>query len=170
MSADPRAQIEPLREADIPALIQLARDIWYHHYPSIISVDQIEYMLAQRYSPELIRTELAAKGVWWDVLRINGALAAFASCELGARAGEMKLDKLYVRNDLQGRGYGSLLIAHVANRAREEACSKLYLQVNRNNSSAIRAYEHNGFEIREAAKFDIGGGFVMDDYVMVKTI
>ena len=47
--------ILPLGEQDIPALIELARAIWYAHYPSIITVEQIEYMLGQRYHPDLIR-------------------------------------------------------------------------------------------------------------------
>lgn len=47
-----RAHIHALDEQDIPALIELARAIWYAHYPSIITVEQIEYMLGQRYSPK----------------------------------------------------------------------------------------------------------------------
>jgi len=82
----------------------------------------------------------------------------------------MKLDKLYVRTDLHGRGLGGLLIRHVAGKARVLGCKRLSLQVNKNNASAIRAYRHNGFEVREAAKFDIGRGFYMDDYVMVKDL
>jgi ribosomal protein S18 acetylase RimI-like enzyme len=82
----------------------------------------------------------------------------------------MKLDKLYVRNDLHGRGYGSMLMRHVEQRARTRGCTQLYLQVNKNNRSAIEAYLKNGFVVTQAATFDIGGGFYMDDYVMTKDI
>ena len=50
--------------------------------------------------------------------------------------------------------------------ARERAATVLCLQVNRGNRDAIAAYQRYGFVIREARVFDIGGGFVMDDYVM----
>jgi GNAT superfamily N-acetyltransferase len=97
-------------------------------------------------------------------------MVAFACCELGEHRDTMKLDKLYVRYDLRGRGYGSLLLSHVEERARSLECTRLYLQVNKNNRSAIDAYLRNGFSVSEAARFDIGRGFIMDDYVMSKAL
>jgi diamine N-acetyltransferase len=163
-------RILPLRDEDIPDLVQLARDIWYAHYPSIITIEQIEYMLDQRYRPEIISSQLASNAAWWDKLLLNGAMVAFASYELCEHADAMKLDKLYVRYDLRGRGYGSLLMQHVERCARDRGRTRLYLQVNKNNASAVDAYRRNGFTVTEAARFDIGRGFVMDDYVMSKTL
>lgn len=163
-------RILPLREENIADLVQLARDIWYAHYPSIITVEQIEYMLDQRYRPEIIRSQLASNTAWWDKLLLDGAMVAFASYELAEHADAMKLDKLYVRYDLRGRGYGSLLMQHVEECARAHGRTRLYLQVNKNNASAIDAYLRNGFEVTEAARFDIGRGFIMDDYVMSKAL
>ena len=40
--------ISPLHDADIGPVCALAREIWMQHYPGIITVKQIEYMLAQR--------------------------------------------------------------------------------------------------------------------------
>ncbi len=163
-------RILPLRDEDIPDLVRLARDIWYAHYPSIITVEQIEYMLDQRYRPEIIRSQLASNTAWWDKLLRDGAMVAFASYELSEHADAMKLDKLYVRYDLRGRGYGSLLMQHVEQCARARGRTRLYLQVNKNNASAIDAYLRNGFAVTEAARFDIGRGFIMDDYVMSKAL
>jgi len=162
--------ILPLSDADIPDLIQLARTIWYAHYPSIITVEQIEYMLDQRYRPEIIRRQLASGTAWWDKLLVDGAMVAFASYELSEHAGAMKLDKLYVRYDLRGQGYGRLLIGHVEAKARAQGKTRLYLQVNKNNATAIAAYLRNGFVVTESARFDIGCGFIMDDFVMSKTL
>jgi ribosomal protein S18 acetylase RimI-like enzyme len=97
-------------------------------------------------------------------------MVGFAACEVGEHAGEIKLDKIYVRYDLRGKGYGSLLIRHIEQRARAAGYRSIYLQVNKRNASAIRAYERNGFIIRAAATFDIGNGFIMDDYVMAKPL
>ena len=168
----PRSDIRivPLREDDIAELIRLARAIWYAHFPGIITVEQIEYMLDQRYRPEAIREQLANGTAWWDKLLLDDAMVGFACCELGEHRDAMKLDKLYVRYDLRGRGYGSLLLRHVEERARSLRCRRLYLQVNKNNRSAIEAYLHNGYSVSEAAQFDIGHGFIMDDYVMSKAL
>ena len=51
-------RIEPLAEGDIPALIELAGIIWRHHYPGMISMEQIDYMLAERYTPEIGRAHV----------------------------------------------------------------------------------------------------------------
>jgi ribosomal protein S18 acetylase RimI-like enzyme len=164
------ARVVPVREEDIPDVVRLAREIWYAHYPSIVTVEQIEYMLDQRYRAEVIRAQLASDTAWWDKLLLDGAMVAFASYELSKHPDEMKLDKLYVRYDLRGRGYGSQLMRHVEERARARGCTRLYLQVNKNNRSAIDAYVRNGFAVIEAGRFDIGGGFVMDDYIMSKAL
>ncbi len=47
---------------------------------------------------------------------------------------------------------------------------RLILSVNKRNAQAIAAYKRNGFVIAESVVTDIGGGFVMDDYVMAKGI
>jgi len=159
-------RIEPLVAADVERLVALAREIWYAHYPGIVSEAQIEYMLAQRYDPRLIRAELERSDVWWDKLMIGDEMAGFASCFLGGAAGEMKLDKLYVHQRHQRQGYGGLLIARTVEVARSQGCSRLTLAVNKGNRAAIASYLKHGFRITDAVVKDIGGGFVMDDYVM----
>ena len=161
-------EIAPLEPADVEALCTLAREIWRAHYPPIIGSGQTEYMLGQRYEPALIRSELAREGVWWDVLREDGRIVAFASSLLDADARELKLDKLYVHPERQRRGYGGALIERACERAARLGCAKLALAVNKRNAIAIAAYHKHGFRIREAVVKDIGGGFVMDDYVMEK--
>lgn len=166
----PGARIEPLREDDIPELIRLAREIWFQHYPGIITIEQIEYMLGQRYTPTVIGEQLRSTACWWEKLLVEGAFVAFTQYELGKEAGTMKLDKLYVRADMRGRGYGSLLIRHIEARAAQAGCTRLELQVNKHNDASIAMYRRYGFEVAREAVFDIGGGFVMDDYVMRKPI
>ena len=161
-------RISPLVDADIEPLTVLAREIWRQHYPGIITVKQIEYMLEQRYKPEILREELQRQGLWWDKLLVDGRMTGFASYFLTANAGEMKLDKLYVHRDHQRKGYGGMLVARALGIARENKCATLVLAVNKNNRNAIAAYRKYGFRSAGSAVTDIGGGFVMDDYIMVK--
>ncbi len=161
--------IAPLGDSDVPALVALARDTWRRHYPSIISEAQIEYMLAQRYDEAAIRAQIGLPDTWWDVMKQDGALAGFAQYERSG-ADAIKLDKIYVGYDRRGQGLGSLLLRHVESEARAKGARRLYLQVNKNNVSAIGAYRRNGFEVAREVVVDIGGGFVMDDYVMEKVL
>lgn len=164
------ADLAALVAAEVDELISLAGAIWRAHYPAIISSAQIEYMLAQRYTPAVVHAELARDDVWWDRVRINGTMTAFASCLMTAGAGEMKLDKLYVDPAYQRGGLGGMLIAHACARARTHGCRMLTLAVNKRNAAAIAAYRKQGFEVVESVVKDIGGGFVMDDYVMSRHV
>lgn len=168
MRAD--ARIEPAAPVDAERIAALAREIWCAHYPAIIGVAQIEYMLGQRYDPALIRAELARCGLWWDKLTVGDELAGFASYFLADRPQQMRLDKIYVHPRRQRRGYGALLIEHACARAREQGCTKLWLAVNKNNRNAIAAYLKHGFAVADAVVTDIGEGFVMDDYIMARSL
>jgi GNAT superfamily N-acetyltransferase len=160
-------QVRAVEPADVEAVQALARRIWHAHYPGIISVAQIEYMLDERYRPEVVRAELARDDVWWELATIAGDAIGFSSCLRSGAPGEMKLDKLYVLQAWQGHGVGRRLLERVIERCRSLACPRLVLAVNKRNSSSIAAYERWGFRIEQAVTKDIGGGFVMDDYVMV---
>jgi ribosomal protein S18 acetylase RimI-like enzyme len=162
--------IEPLTDVEVEPMTALAREIWYAHYTALIGTAQIEYMLAQRYHPAAVREELARDGVWWDKLIVGAEMAGFASYWLVPSAGEMKLDKLYVHPRHQRSGYGGLMIARACEAARARACSRLVLAVNKGNAGAIAAYLKHGFRIAESVTRDIGGGFVMDDYLMEKPL
>jgi diamine N-acetyltransferase len=161
--------IQPLGPNDAVELAALAREIWLAHYPAIIGMAQIEYMLAQRYSPSTVRQELQAKGLWWDKLLVGGTMVGFSSYFLEPPGG-MKIDKLYVHSRHQRHGYGGLLIERAGQVARRSGCKQLLLAVNKRNRTAIDAYLKHGFRIAGATVKDIGGGFLMDDYVMVKPL
>jgi diamine N-acetyltransferase len=164
------ARIERLLESDVAQLAALAREIWFDHYVGIITTAQIEYMLEQRYNAALVRAELTRDDIWWDKLSLNAELIGFASYMLTQVPGEMKLDKLYVRTRWQRRGYGGLLITRACDVARQRGCTRLTLAVNKNNRTAIAAYLKHGFHVADSVVKDIGGGFVMDDYIMERSI
>ncbi|MCS6786919.1 MAG: GNAT family N-acetyltransferase [Thiobacillaceae bacterium] len=161
--------LSQLLPEEAEALAELAALVWRTHYPGIISPAQIDYMLAQRYHPPLIRQQLA-RGDRWDVAReAAGRLIAFAH-SYPLEGGAVKLDKLYVHPHWQRQGIGQALLARIEARSRSAGRSHLVLRVNRANHQAIAAYRKWGFFIAREVVEDIGGGFVMDDYVMIKPL
>ncbi len=50
----PDVTLTPITEPDIAALRELAGTIWRQHYAASISVAQIEYMLAGRFTDEAL--------------------------------------------------------------------------------------------------------------------
>ena len=155
-------------EEDIPALRTLATRIWRESYSKMISREQMAYMLEWMYSAEAIRSELS-EGVLWEIVRLDGEDAGYLSVTFGAD-GVAKLNKLYILPELQGKGHGQAMLAHVFAEASEREMREMRLQVNKGNVRAQRAYERHGFERVEEAVFDIGGGYIMDDFIMARTV
>lgn len=170
MPASADIRIIAATAADLPAVAELAGAIWRKYYPGIITPEQIEYMLARGYALEALERFITEESAGLDLLYVGHKLTGFAAYYRPGPAPELKLDKLYVRPEFHGRGCGSRLIARAEAAASAAGCDTLILNVNKYNTSAIRAYEKNGFAVREAVVVDIGGGFVMDDYVMVKRV
>ena len=156
--------IRPLIASEIDSLRAVAREIWRASYSALISQAQIDYMLADRYALARIRAQLTDPGHAWRLAWWEDEMAGFAHASIEASA--CKLEKLYIPPNYQRRGVGAALLADIKIFARDHAATRLWLQVNRGNAQAIAAYQKYGFITREARVFDIGGGFVMDDYVM----
>jgi ribosomal protein S18 acetylase RimI-like enzyme len=158
----------PAQPADIPLLQSLAHRIWHVCYPAIITPEQIKFMLGWMYSAEKIREELQA-GVAWEVVEDDTHPIGFLSYGLDPDH-RVKLHKLYLLPEEQGRGYSRLLLDHVLDRARALGGTEVWLQVNKANARAVAAYRKAGFYVAREAVFEIGEGFIMDDYVMAKAV
>jgi hypothetical protein len=50
--------ITPVTPADVAPVTALARLVWQQTYPGIISGEQIDFMLEQRYNPQRLLEEL----------------------------------------------------------------------------------------------------------------
>ena len=170
------ATLDAVTKHDYVDLRALADTIWRHHYAAIISAAQIDYMLSGRFSDEALREYANAAGRWLEVLRVSGMLVGYCGYELASIDGEeraaadMKLGQLYVLESHRGMGLGRFMLGHIEGRARELGRRLLWLQVNKRNTGAIGFYRAAGFEVIRDAVFEIGGGFVMDDYVMAKGV
>ena len=62
-----------------------------------------------------------------------------------------------------------MIVADAVKILRKLDLQTLILTVNKHNHVAISAYRHYGFEIAADSVVDIGGGFVMNDYLMTLT-
>ena len=166
----PAIELRSARRDDVPVVQRLAHIIWHAHYPGIITIEQIDYMLARGYAIDVLEGYLGRPDRGLELAIVDGEAAGFAAWCASADTCETKLDKLYVLPSHQRQGCGARLIRRVADLAGAAGATTLILNVNKNNARAIGAYEKYGFVIREAVEIDIGGGFTMDDYVMAKPL
>ena len=168
MNIQPR--IFPVAEADLPAVAELAGVIWRAVYPGIISGEQIEFMLAGMYSLDRLRAEIRSQGIRYYRLVVDGQLAGFGSIGPTASPEVWKLHKLYLRPEMHRRGLGGFLLRHCEAEAGSSGARRLILTVNKHNHKAIAFYQRNGFTVAESVVTDIGGGFVMDDFILTKDL
>ena len=151
---------------DIPVIFQLADRIWRKYYPDIISVEQIEYMLKNMYSSENLLKQLN-EGHEYTLVYSDKEPIGYISISTKDTKNYF-LHKFYIEVEGQRKGIGSELFATILKQLKK--AETIELTVNRKNYKAINFYFKNGFVIKEVADFDIGNGFFMNDFVMIKKL
>jgi len=160
----------PASTLDVAMIREMAEEIWAAAYPGIISDKQIAYMLDWMYAPDRLRHEIGNGHADYFLFRLNGQSVGFASMGAGEEDLELHLHKFYLSTSHQGKGLGSQAIQLLIEEAEERGAYQISLRVNRKNERALRCYQRNGFEISHEVCSEIGDGYVMDDYWMVKTL
>jgi len=168
--------LTPVRKPDFALIRELAGTIWRQHYTGIVSSAQIDFMVTGRFSDEALWDHIQAGDRWLMLLRVAGAPVGYCGYEMAGLDGEvtdmaaMKLGQLYLLRSHRGLGLGRFMLEHVEGQAHERGRRMIWLQVNRRNTGAVEFYRAAGFAVVREAVFEIGGGFVMDDFVMAKGI
>ncbi len=152
---------------DLPIIQQLAEKIWRSHYTSIITAEQIDYMLGKMYSIKSLQQQMKEDGCHFILELVNKKPVGFISIS-EKNKDHFFIHKLYVDTSQHRSGLGKALLNEALSRCRN--WKTIRLTVNRQNFKAINFYFKNGFTIEEVANFEIGNGFVMNDFVMVKVI
>jgi ribosomal protein S18 acetylase RimI-like enzyme len=133
---------------DIATIREMANITWPVAYGSYISKAQLDYMLDMMYSDTSLLEQIN-KGHQFYI----------------AEQHNTPINKLYVLPTAQKTGAGKALLHTAIDYAISNTASCLYLQVNKQNN-AQHFYSKHGFTVREASILEIGGGYIMDDYIM----
>ncbi len=157
------------KPADINLISVLAREIWTRHYVPIVGKEQVDYMLDKFQSVPAIAAQLAS-GYEYYILKDGNRLVGYFTIVPNQNESSALLSKIYIKHDCRGHGFGKMIIRYLEKYCSDKGIKKLWLTVNRNNTSSIAFYKHTGFTDEGPVIQDIGRGFVMDDYKMSKTI
>ncbi len=155
----------------IPLIRSLSERIWPEAYSSILSENQISYMLNLMYSEDSLEAQINQKKHQFIIAYSDTEPVGFASYGIKSlqETGVFRLHKLYVIPGLHGKGVGKKLIQSIVDDILPKGAEKLELNVNKQNR-AIAFYTKMGFSITREEMIDIGEGFIMDDYVMETTL
>lgn len=161
----------PIRKAlkaELPVIRQLAFDIWPATYSSILSQEQLAYMLELFYSDAALEKDFEKPGYSFFLLELDGKDAGFAGLELRADQ-TAHLHKIYLSPHYQGKGLGKRMVHFIIDFVKNAGGHSLTLHVNRHNK-ALQFYQAMGFEIIKELDTEIGNGYLMNDYVMKKVL
>lgn len=155
---------------DIPAIQQIAKDTWPDTYSGIISQEQIDYMLGLMYNTQTLTEQMSGDHHFFVAEQENNPIG-FAGCSpySSSLPQRWKLHKLYVLPTIQRSGAGKALSEAVVDIAKTNGATELVLNVNKNNP-AYEYYLKHGFTVLETMVLDIGNGYVMDDYVLIRKL
>ena len=143
----------------------LASQIWCQHYPDIIGLEQVEYMLAKFNSAKAIEEQVRL-GAQFYCLIYNETPVGYMAIK--PEGDFLFLSKLYVAETSRGKGVGRVALNFIDEEAKKQQLLGIRLKVNKYNTASIAAYEKLGFKNVKASVTDIGNGFVMDDFEMEK--
>ncbi|GGG61446.1 GNAT family N-acetyltransferase [Epilithonimonas arachidiradicis] len=150
---------------DISIIQDLAKKSWSFAYADILEQDQIDYMLNMMYSEETLKKHFENPHYQYYLIQEENQFLGFVGFEFHHEPQTTKLHRIYFLKEAQGKGLGKKALNFVSNEAEKMGDKRVSLTVNKNNS-ARKFYESQGFQIYDEAIFDIGNGYVMDDYLM----
>jgi len=159
--------IEVETDDAIALVVSLADTIWREHYTSIIGTDQVDYMLEKFQSKNAITNQIESNTSYF-LLNLNEQPVGYLSYY--PKGETLFLSKIYVLQEYRGKGIGKAGMSFVQAKSKALGFRSITLTVNKYNTSSIMAYEKLDFQKIESVVVDIGEGFVMDDFVMIKQI
>ncbi len=153
-------------QSHIDTITKLAHTIWNTHYVPIIGQEQVDYMLEQMYNKENLKLQLEINKHQFYLIRNNKECVGFLSVSTNNQK-DYFLHKFYIHQHESKKGIGTQCLNHLIELIKPQSIT---LTVNRQNFKSINFYFKNGFTIDRVEDFDIGNGFIMNDFVMVRYI
>ncbi len=155
---------------DILEVELMAKEIWNQHYVTIIGKEQVDYMIKFFQNKETIEKQIFKENYLYYIIQDENQNAGYFAIVPNNEKKEMFLSKIYIYLNFRGKGLSKEVINYIESVCKRDLLKRIYLTVNKYNLNTIEVYKKLGFRIIDSAVFDIGNGFVMDDYVMEKII
>ncbi len=153
-------------DEQVRQVADLAAEIWTQHFTPIIGTAQVKYMLETVQSAETIGRTIREEGYHYRLMEVEGEWVGYFAYAL--QDGRVFLSKIYLKETCRGKGYARQAMEYIEQIARTHEAADIWLTVNKYNTDVIAIYEKMGFAIEGPIVQDIGNGFIMDDYKMVK--
>ena len=152
------------KETDLDTIANMAREIWNVHYVDMVGQEQVDYMLEKFYNRASLIEQMQVKKHSFYLIEQGKEAIGFLSVSSENDA-DYFLHKFYIYSHKSNSGAGTETLNQLLKLVNPKT---LTLTVNRENYKSINFYFKTGFKINRVEDFDIGEGYLMNDFVMVK--
>lgn len=149
---------------DIREIAVLAEEIWNQHFVDIIGKAQVDYMVEKFQSYPALKRQIEQEGYEYYRIFCEGLAAGYIGIHPEEDA--LFLSKLYIKKDFRGKHLATGAVQFLTDLCRKRGLKKIWLTCNKHNRHTLDIYDHLGFQITAEQVADIGGGYVMDDYIL----
>lgn len=151
-------------EKDLEKIAELAYTIWNEHYVEIVGQEQVDYMLAKLYNQSSLLEQLNEKKHEFYLIENEQDVLGFISVS-SVNQQDYFIHKFYINQQKSNSGIGTDVLNLLVQKINPTSFT---LTVNRQNFKSINFYFKNKFKIDRVEDFDIGNGYQMNDFVMVR--
>ncbi|STX28955.1 N-terminal GNAT family acetyltransferase [Legionella beliardensis] len=168
-------EIRVAEEKDCKELHALIIKTWRETYPSYIAKqgeEAIAHEIADRFSIEKVQSYLKdINRRLWVVTNSQNNMVGYAHIILPKENKKPAfLDQIYLIQEEQGKGLGTILLQQCYSYLKEKNISGLELEVDVDNEKAVNFYKKQGFQVMKKVPYDEVHAPGYFDYVMEKTI
>ncbi len=161
--------LRTVTEDEIAEVARLAREIWHEYYVRFIGPEQVDYMLDRFQSEQAIVDQIADNHHYY-LISSQGESVGYLAIMPEETDSKLFISKINISKSNRGSGFGKESVEFIEKFCGQNGIRTIWLTVNRENVDSIAWYERQGFRITGKVAYDIGKGFVMDDYKMEKSL
>ena len=151
-------------DTQVREIADLAKVIWNEHFTPIIGKDQVDYMVEKFQSYPALKEQISEGYEYYQIFS-GGEFCGYTGIHPG-EDNRLFLSKLYLKKESRGHHLATGAFSFLKEICRERGYSAIWLTCNKHNDNSLGVYRHFGFEIIDTQEADIGGGFIVDDYIM----
>lgn len=152
-----------MTDKQIQEIADLACIIWNEHFTPIIGKQQVDYMVDKFQSFPALKAQIKDGYEYYQIFDGEEFCGYTGIHPEGKR---LFLSKLYMKKSARGRHLATSAFEFLKELCRQRGYASIYLTCNKHNGNSLAVYRHLGFETIDTQEADIGGGFIMDDYIM----
>ena len=147
------ARIRSATPADAALVADLGRRTYLEHFEHLWAPAELYEWLDGQFGAAVLAADLATGDARYDLLFADDVPMGYAKTRPDRAVTAMQdlrgleLQKIYFLRAATGRGFGSLLLAHILERADASGEPLVWLDVLQSNEGGRRLYERFGFEV-----------------------